>query len=240
MKQLALDLVLPAAPALDNFVAGRNAELVESLRRLVASGAAERFIYLWGEPGGGRSHLLKATVSAVQAGGSVALYVGGGYGVRIPTAAAEAQCVALDDVDRLDPEAQVGAFHLYNALREKNGALLAAGLAPPVQLPLRSDLLTRLAWGLVYQVSALTDEEKAQTLAARAFSRGFRLPPEVGRFLLTRVSRDLPSLMALIDALDRYAMETKRPVTVPLARELLSRREAGLPAVRDPDRGGAN
>ena len=223
MRQLALDLAVPAPPTFENFVPGRNAELLETLRRLVAGKATERFIYLWGEPGCGRSHLLRSTVSALVAAGSVALYLCGGGGARLPAAAGEADCVALDDVDLLDSEGQLGAFHLCNVLRERSGALVAAGAAPPVELALRSDLLTRLAWGLVYRVSALTDEEKARTLAARALARGFRLPPEVSEFLLRRVSRDLPSLIGMVDALDCYSLETKRPVTVALARELLVR-----------------
>jgi DnaA family protein len=142
-------------------------------------------------------------------------------------------------VERLDPEAQLRAFHLYNALRERSCALIAAGSAPPAQLPLRGDLVTRLAWGLVYQVYALSDEDKAAALAARALSLGFRLPPAVRDFLLTRAKRDLPSLIALIDALDRYALETGRPITVPLARELLARERAATPAIGDTARGDA-
>jgi DnaA family protein len=130
-------------------------------------------------------------------------------------------CVALDDVERLDDSGQAAAFDLYNALRERGGVLLAAAAVPPAQLPLRADLATRLAWGLTYQVHALSDEAKAQALADRAASRGFRLAPEVSEFLLTRASRDLPALLATLDALDRYSLETRRPVTVPLARELL-------------------
>ena len=98
-----------------------------------------------------------------------------------------------------------------------------------MRLALREDLVTRLAWGLVYQVHALTDEEKARALADYATGRGFRLLPDVSEYLLTRANRDLASLVATLDALDRYSLETKRPVTVPLARELLqaaSRRDA--------------
>jgi DnaA family protein len=112
-------------------------------------------------------------------------------------------------------------FDLYNALREHGGVLLASAGEPPAQLKLREDLATRLAWGLVYQVHALTDENKAQALADRAASRGFQLAPEVSDYLLTRARRDLPTLLATLDALDRYSIETRRPVTVPLARELL-------------------
>jgi DnaA family protein len=239
MKQLALDLSASAQPTLDNFVAGRNEELAQALRHLAAGDARERFVYLWGEPGCGRSHLLRSAIAALLARGAAAVYVAVGPGVAIPGEAERAHCVALDDVERLDPGAQVAAFHLYNALRERGGALIAAGCAPPVQLPLRGDLVTRFAWGLVYQVMPLTDEDKARALADRAAARGFRLPPEVGDFLLSRGRRDMPSLIALVDALDRYSLETKRPVTVAMARELLTLKGDAEPAIRGAGAGGA-
>ena len=228
IKQLALDFAVPQRPTLANFVVGRNAELAQNLRRLASGGGGERFLYIWGAPGCGRSHLLRGTVAAILDGGSSAAYAACFAGMRLQ--AGQLDCVALDDVDRLDPEAQVAAFHLYNTLRERGGALLAAGAAPPAQLPLREDLVTRLGWGLVYRVIALTDDEKARALADHAARRGFRLAPEVCEYLLTRGRRDMPSLLATLDALDRYSLETKRPVTVPLARELLAaagKRDAG-------------
>jgi DnaA-homolog protein len=233
MKQLALDLAVPPPPTLENFIAGRNGEVLAQLRRLAAGQGGERFFYLWGSPDCGRSHLLAATVAQLQRAG--AAYVACRAETRFDAGLQRANCVALDDVERLDEEGQVGAFDLYNALRERGGALIASGSAPPVQLALRADLVTRLAWGLVYQLHALTDEEKTRALAHRAASRGFRLPNEVAEFLLKRVRRDLPTLLAMLDALDRYSLETKRPVTVPLVRELLhaaAQRDAGS-AVRD-------
>ena len=236
MKQLALDLAVPPPPTLENFIAGRNGELLAQLRRLAAGQPGERFLYLWGAPDCGRSHLLAATVAQLQRAGADAAFVACRPETRFDAALRHVNCVALDDVERLDEEGQVGAFDLYNALRERGGALVASGSAPPVQLELREDLVTRLAWGLVYQLHALSDEEKARALAERAASRGFRLPHEVAQFLLKRVRRDLPTLLATLDALDRYSLETRRPVTVPLVRELLhaaAPREAGS-AMRDP------
>jgi DnaA-homolog protein len=256
MRQLALEIAAPALPTLDNFIAGSNVELVERLRRLAAgpvperfspaapaperfspaAPAPERFIYLWGAPGCGRSHLLKGALHAMRGAGLDAAHVSCAPGAGIPEDLERSDCVVLDDVDSLDPAAQIAAFHLYNRLRERQGALVASGGAPPAQLPLREDLATRLAWGLVYQVVALTDGEKGRALDQRAAALGFRLPPEVHDFLLTRARRDIASLIALVDALDRYSLETKRPVTVPLARELLARRQD---APRDPGPGGA-
>ena len=230
MKQLALDLAVPPPPTLENFIPGRNGELLAQLRRLTADrGGSERFFYVWGSPDCGRTHLLKGV--AAQAPG--AAYIACRADTRFDSGLARAHCVALDDVERLDGEGQVAAFDLYNALRERGGALLASGSAPPVQLRLREDLVTRLAWGLVYQLHALTDEEKTRALAERAASRGFQLPLEVAAFLLKRVRRDLPTLLAMLDALDRYSLETKRPVTVPLVRELLHAAPPAGAALRD-------
>jgi len=235
MKQLALDFAGPPRPTLDNFIAGGNGELLQNLRRLASRDAHEHYLYLWGRPGSGRSHLLRGTVAELQREGASAIYVACTAGIRLADGLERMDCVALDDVDRLDEEGQVAVFDLYNALRESGGALVASAAAPPVQLKLREDLVTRLAWGLVYQVHALTDENKAQALADRASSRGFRLAPEVCDFLLTRAQRDLPTLLATLDALDRYSLETKRPVTVPLARELLHTSEQRGPELGTRD-----
>ncbi len=219
MRQLALDIARPAAPTLENFIPGRNAELLDSLRRLAAG--AERFVWIWGAPGSGRSHLLKGVVAALRETGGRAVYLAAGEAVRLPEADAGVDCVAVDDVERLDAAGQIALFNLYNALREGGGRLVAAADAPPMRLKLRADLVTRLGWGLVYEAHALSDEEKAQALTRHAAARGFRLADDVCAYLLQRVRRDMPSLLAMLDALDRHSLETKRQVTVALARELL-------------------
>lgn len=227
IKQLAFDFGGMPLPALDNFVAGRNGELLANLGQLAAGRAHERFIYVWGRPGGGRSHLLKGVVAQLHRAGASAVYIPCAADTRFQEGLERMDCVALDDVDRLGAAAQVAAFHLYNALREHDGTLLASGAAPPVQLELRADLVTRFGWGLVYQVHPLTDEEKGRALADHAAGRGYRLPPEVRDYLLTHGRRDMATLTAMVDALDRYSLETKRPITVPLARDLLQAAGSG-------------
>ncbi len=219
MKQLALTLAPAPAPALDNFFPGRNAELLTLLGNLVAGRNVERSIYLWGEAGSGRSHFLRATVDGLQAAGLVCLYVRQGDPVPVPSA--ELRAVAVDDVETLDARNQRAFFNLYNQIRERTGIVLAAGNAPPARLKLRPELVTRLGWGLVYQVQALTDDEKALALKRHAASRSFDLPDGVIDYLQRHMSRDLPSLMSILDALDRHSLEAKRPITLPLLKELL-------------------
>lgn len=217
MKQLLLKLAPPPAPTLGNFHAGRNGELLAALRALADGVSAERYFYLWGAPGSGCTHLLKATTSALVERGVAAVYVG--EGEALPAAVPRA--LAIDGVDRLSPGAQGAFFTLYNAIREKRGIVLAAGGAPPAKLALRPDLVTRLGWGLVYQVHGLDDAEKTAALKGHAAARAFDLPDGVAEYLLRHFRRDLPSLMAVLDALDRHSLETRRPITLPLLRELL-------------------
>ena len=212
---------MPAQPALENFIVGRNAEAVQHLRELASAGGGERFCYIWGAQASGRTHLLQATLSALGSSGSRVAYCSGDddlFALQADTI----EAAAVDDVERLGGLAQGALFRLSNTLREKGGTLIAAGNAPPARLALRADVVTRLAWGLVYEIHALSDAEKAQALAEHAAMRGFSLQPELVQYLLTHARRDMRTLLAMVESLDRYSLEAKRPVTMTLLRELLA------------------
>ena len=201
MKQLLLDIQPPSAPTLDNFIPGSNAEALHSLKMAIDGANEVRFIYLWGAPGSGKSHLLQACHDlALQR--SLPLSV-------------------VDDVNTLDDEAQIDLFNYFNQLRASGGILITSGNAAPTQMGLRDDLATRLAWGLVYQLHPLSDEEKAQALKTHAKERGMKLPDEVVDYCLRHLRRDLPTLMAVLNALDKWSLTEKKPVTVPLLKKLL-------------------
>lgn len=240
MTQLLLDLAAPPAPSLDNFIPGRNVELLHRLREWAASDSSERCIYLWGSPGSGCTHLLRAAAAEC----------GGGYvdSAALPDPQVETTDMAawcgqaetsdsrsrwcVDHVQAATPAAQIDLFNLINAARaQPHAALLVAGDAAPLHLSLREDVRTRLGWGLVFEVHALNDEEKDAALERHAHERGFDLPPDLRRHLLTRFSRDMPSLMRLVEALDRYALERQRPLTLPLVRDFerdhLNKQERG-------------
>jgi DnaA family protein len=217
--QLALDLLQPLQPTLANYVPGRNAEALAALRRLAAGELPERQVYLWGGPGSGRTHLLTALAAA-----------DGGY-VWTADADPEAPGLAVvDDAERLDAAAQVALFNRLNAVRARAEARCAlAGALPPAQLALREDLRTRLAWGLVYQLHPLDDAEKAAALHAHATARGATVADDLIPYLLTHLPRDLRTLVAVLDALDAYALARQRPLTVPLLKEWLTEQPKTAP-----------
>ncbi|HUP30659.1 MAG TPA: DnaA regulatory inactivator Hda [Usitatibacter sp.] len=195
MRQLLLDFTQAPAPTFENFVHGGNSELFHVLEGAAAGAAAERVVYMWGEKGAGKSHLATAFGDATR----------GRPGFRV-----------IDGVEALDDAAQVALFNDFN--ERAFDFLLVTASAAPRDVALRRDLATRLATGLTYRVLPLTDEEKRSALAVHARSRGFALSEEVSAYLLTHARRDMGSLMAALDELDRYSLETGRPITVPLLK----------------------
>jgi len=222
MEQLTFELAPVEAPSLANFVPGANAELLARLADLVGpSPGADTCVVIWGAAGSGKTHLLRACVTAAAASGRAALYSAG----ELADDAAQrlhGALIAIDDVDRTSPASQGTLFTLYNLLATRGNQLVVGASMPPARMPIREDLRTRLGQGLVYEVVALSDREKADAMARFAASRGFALSTEVIDYLLARGRRDLTSLLASLASLDRHSLAQRRPITVPLVREWLA------------------
>lgn len=221
MKQLVLDLRADAAPRFDNFVAEGNEELLAALQHSVRG---DTHVYLWGAPGGGRTHLLRAATATAAAAGRPARYLPAAE-VAATLSEEPAALIAIDDIDALAEAAQIALFNAFNRTRERGQTLVLAGNAPPRALALREDLRTRVGQCLIYEVHPLDDAARATILTTLARRRGLRLGEDVIQFLLRHGRRDLPSLAAAVEALDRASLERKRPATLPLLRELM---QAGL------------
>ncbi len=221
MRQLLLNITETDPPSLDNFISQNNDELLYTFRSLAAGKQRDRFYYLWGRTGSGKSHLLQAITNAFLQQRYNAIYIDCNQTDKF-NFSTDVHCISVDNVEQLNNSAQIDLFNLYNHLYESGrGIFLASGTAPPAQLGIRQDLSTRLGWGLVYQVHELTDEKKIEVMKEHALRCGFELSPEICDYLLKHERRDLSSLIRFIDALDRLSLTRQRPVTLPLLRELL-------------------
>lgn len=212
MRQLILDLLPDSPPSLDNFVPGGNAETLTALTGWLAGEPADTAFCVHGEAGCGKSHLLLA---------SGFRYVDAAHNPAL-TGVAGGETLAVDNVDQLDADGQVALFALFNQIKAGDGRLLTAAPQPPAHLALREDLRTRLGSGLIYRLQPLTDDEKVAAITTQARERALKLTPEMVNYLLRHAARDMRTLSMLIVALDQYTLEQKRPVTLPLLRELLS------------------
>ena len=225
MKQLALDIGLSTRPTLESFFGGPNQDALNHLRLWTSGGVrAPVPTYLWGDNGSGKTHLLQAVYLALTGQGQSVGWLDS-HTARPPVFQDDWAAVLMDDVHLYDAEQQHTAFNWFvNALTPRQGSprwVVAAGQLPPADLRLREDLRTRLGWGHVYGLKVLDESERRAVLRQAADARGLFLGDEVMRYMLNRFSRDLGSLMQLLDHLDHYALQTQRALTIPLVRAML-------------------
>lgn len=214
---MALDIGLAAAPDFESFIALGNEAAVRTLLDL-QPGAAP--VYLWGPSGCGKTHLLRALQAQAQAAHQVVTWLDGAGAERTPLADGT-QWLLMDQAESWSPAQQQAAFSAFVQASAQGATVVAAGRLPPVDLPIRDDIRTRLGWGLVLSLWPLGESDLRQALQGEALRRGLRLGDEVLDYALRRLSRDLKSLTGLLDRFDRYALQHQRPLTVPLLRQML-------------------
>ena len=225
VRQIPLAIGPLPARGFDAVVPGRNTAALAQLQQLAAAlpyaapSAPPLPVYLWGAAGCGKTRLLQATADAALQRG---LQVGWIDPARPLPWRAEASwsLLVLDSCEQFDSAQQQAAFMLFIETQASAVPLLAAGRCPPIDLPLREDLRTRLGWGHVHALQALDEAQVRAALRKEADRRGILLGDEVLDFLLTRFSRELDHLLGLLDRLDEFALSRQRAITVPLLRRL--------------------
>jgi len=225
MKQIALDIGLSTDPSLSNFFAGPNQAALQHVQLWVSNDKRSPVpTYLWGDSGSGKTHLLRAAAAALREQQCAVGWLDASQS-EPPAFHPDWRVVLFDDVHLYTAVQQQAAFNWFvNATAPSDGQqrwVLAAGNVPPSDLRLREDLRTRLAWGHVFQLQVLNEAQRRAVLRQQADARGIFLSDEVMDFMLTRFSRDLGSLVQLLDQLDGYALQTQRAVTVPLLKSML-------------------
>ena len=243
-RQITLDLGHIPEVTLSNFIPTGNENLIATLHAIQKSWTNTteaidlmrmdlRMIHAWGPSGSGRTHILQAmNIKALELGIDTCILDNRSspdqwrsVSNAIEEKTTEAFMLCIDDVDYLDEFAQGALFRIHNLIREsKKQSLITTSSLPPASLRLRDDLRTRIAWGLVFQMHALSDAEKLQALQQAANARGLQLSSDVVPWLLRHFHRDMPSLMSMLEALDVYSLETKRAITLPLVKEMLAQK----------------
>ena len=215
MNQQSFDFDEPAYPKFDKLLGTANAELIYYLQQ-----EHDQFLYIWGEPGSGKSHILQAWVGqAIQLGQS-AIYVDVGI-TPLTDVVADIDYIAIDQVEKLNDDEQAVLFYIFNQFRNsRKGHLLLSADVTPAKLQLREDLRTRMGYCLAYEVKSLSKEEKIAALSNMAKARQLNIDPIIYQYLLEHWRQDLSSLISMFNDLANYSITRGKPITLPLLRRL--------------------
>ena len=227
-RQVPVHFEFRANQTFDDFFPGTNLEIINHLQTSIA-GNGERQVFLWGQSGLGKSHLLQACCQQAQS-----LQLSSFYFALSPlelpdpellTGLDKFDVVCFDNIEHIagNQAWELGFFNFFNLHRDQGHTLILSAACPPneiaIQLP---DLKTRLNWGLTLKIQPLCDTDRITALIFKAGQMGFEISPQAGRFLLTHYDRDLSSLWALLTKLDRASLAAKRKLTIPFLKQILN------------------
>jgi DnaA family protein len=228
---ISKQLILPIRPHDDatfaNFFPGKNQTVLSFLKSFIEK-SSEPYVYLWGHPSVGCSHLLQACCQVMHTQALTAAYLPlaqiAELTPRIFENLESFALVCIDDVQNIAGKSawEEALFHLYNRIMARPARLLLAAKVPPINLNLGLlDLASRLSNGVVFQIQALTDNEKLAALQLRAQLRGLELSDDVGQFLLRHYPRDFSHLFTALEQLDYASLTEQRRLTIPFVKQVL-------------------
>lgn len=208
-NQIPLELFEKQAASFDNFLEGPNSQIVQTLKEL-AKGQGPQFVYLWGTTGSGKTHLMES-LGSIREG--------------VPDFSEEQPVYLVDNVQSLNEQDQQKLFNLYNSVRAtQNTHLVVTADRSPSDFKAigwRDDLTSRFAWGVVFELLPLNEHDRRHEVLKLAASRGIPVSEEVLNWMDNNLPRDMHTLTTLLENLDRYALSTKRSITIPLIKEWL-------------------
>lgn len=226
-QQLPLGFRLRDDATFENYLAIGNQQALHSVLNLVR-GEDEKFIYLWGGEGSGRSHLLQACCHAAPEHNKSVVYLPLTELITFSNdffqGLEHIGLVCIDDIEQIAGDAvlEEQVFHLFNRIRAEGNRLLVTANTPPQQLQIKlPDLKSRLSWGVVYQLHTLNDTDKLSALQLHSKVRGLDLDDLVGNFLLKRCARNMTQLFETLELLDQASLAEQRRLTIPFVKRVL-------------------
>lgn len=227
INQLTLGVGLKDEATFTNYFPGNNQQIVTELKK-TAHGHGERVIYFCGSGGEGRTHLLQACCHEATTQQRSSVYIPlenfPDFSPDIFQGLESLALVCIDDLHKIagKPQWEEAFFHLYNRIHDAGGSLIVTANCVPKALGLAlPDVVSRLVWGMMFQLQPLADQEKVQILMMRSHRRGMTLVEEVGRFILTHCPRHMTTLFAALDTLDKASLTAQRKLTIPFVKEVL-------------------
>jgi len=228
MYQLPLSVTLRDDAKFENFCINDNALLIEKIQQSVGVDASDGIIFLWGEKSAGKTHLLQAVCDKATklnlSAAYVPLRVASDLKTNIFDGLESYDVICVDDIDAISGKRvwEKAVFDLYNRVHGSRTQLFFSSTYAIKEVPFQlADLSSRLSWGFVFHLTALTEEEKPQAIQVHAKGRGFELPDNVLMYLLNYYPRDMNVMSDLLDELDTASLTAQRKLTIPFVKQWL-------------------
>lgn len=231
-NQLTLPIGLKDTESFASFIPGQNIQVCDYLNAFFKHNETDKrnnwLTYLFSDSGLGKSHLLYATCQQAELAGQSCIYLSFNEKQQMSPDVLQGleqyRLICLDDIEKLKAETawQIAVFDLINRVKEQNDSyLVITGNQPPNQLSLElPDLLSRLSWGINFQLYSLTDEQRQQALIVKAQHRGLNMSKDVAKYLVNHWQRDMPALVESLDILDEQSMQQQRKLTIPFVKTI--------------------
>lgn len=195
MDQLLLNILPVPQKNFENFVAGKNIEIVSTLQAFNNDSESTQLIFLWGCAGSGKSHLINSLTNN--------------------------NIEKVEDIQNFNHDQNRHLFMLINDIKSQNKKLIiTCDRSPDELVGIDEDLHSRLKWGLVLNLSPLTDEDKYQIIKIKSQENGYHIEDKVINYCLRHLRRDLHTLINTFQALDEWSLKSKRAITINLIKDL--------------------
>ncbi|PCH83169.1 MAG: DnaA regulatory inactivator Hda [Piscirickettsiaceae bacterium] len=222
--QLPLPFRLQDDFTFNNFISSENQQVISAL-----TDSDEPFIFLWGDHGTGKTHLLQAICQEQTVHGKTAVYLPLKELVTMPAQLLigmdKLDVICLDDIELINGKTdwEEAVFNLFNQLQQTGGRFIVSSTSSPQQSHIQlNDLKSRLNSGLPLNLAPLSDDSIIQALQARAHQLGLELNQDTANFLMTRFPRKLSTLWGLLEQLDHASLAAQRKLTIPFLKSTLS------------------
>ncbi|MDO8289419.1 MAG: DnaA/Hda family protein [Parvibaculum sp.] len=216
-RQLVFELGHRSAHGRDDFLVAPSNELAVALIDAWPAWPAPT-VALSGPQGSGKTHLAEVWHQMSGAARFDASVLEGG---DVPALVAHGKLI-IEDIGALSDLAERTLFHLLNLVKEDQASMLLTSRDAPAHLATRlPDLASRLK-ALPHAALGVPDDALLAGVLVKFFDdRQLRVGEPLITYLASRIERSIAIARDTVEALDRASLSGKRPITVPLAAQVL-------------------